>query len=261
MKLAPTPLPEGAAIVQTLPFIATHRLLPDLLDRRSAVEISGEPGTGKTCAVDEYFARVDVDLEKIHLAGRTTGYGFLRRLVRGLGGKPEPGDDAEELMVKLREVTKGRRIYVYVDEADLLNVQSLRQIRFIRDQRDIHIAWVLVGSNFERAYKVCPELRSRIPFRVCFDLPEGEEWLSQLAGYHPFLASADPALLLKIDREHCHGNWRVWSETLITLLDYAERQGMTTLTARLASQVLGVSAARRRTPKGSSAQRPRRVLR
>lgn len=259
MKLAQTPVPDGATVVRTLPFVATHQLLADLLDRRGGLEISGEPGSGKTFAVDAYFASVDVDLVKIHLASRPTGYGFLRKLVLELGGDPARDDDGDDLMAHLRAVTNGRRLYAYVDEADLLNVQSLRQIRYIRDQRDIYLAWVLVGSDFQRAYKVCPELRSRLAWRVCFDPAEGDELLAQLAGYHPFLAGADPALLLRIDREHCRGNWRLWSETLITLLDYAERQELATLTETLASQVLGISAGRPRKPKGSAAYHRRKA--
>jgi len=257
VKLDPTPIPDGAAIVRTLPFTVTHKLISDLLPRRGAVEVSGGPGCGKTKAVDEFFASNDVVFVKIHLVSRLTGYGFLRKLISELGG--DPRGDGDELIAELRRLVDGRCLYVYIDEADLLNVHSLRQIRYLLDQRDIHIAWVLVGSNFERAYKVCPELRSRVSFRVCFDPLAEAELVAHLAQFHPFLASGESDLLLRIDRQHCHGNWRVWSETLITLLDYAERQGITTLTQALAGQVLGVSAARPRKRRGTRPYPARKV--
>ena len=260
MRIEPAPLPMGAANVSTVPFEVCQRLLREVLAHRGCLEVSGLGGTGKTHAVDYFFAHSDRDVVKIHLENRVKGYTFLRRVVALLGGDAK--GDGPALMAELRELCKGRRVYIYVDEADLLNMDSLRQIRYLRDQRDLHIAWVLVGSDFRKAYRLVPELWSRVTRRVSFDPMIGAGLLVTLAAFHPFLADADPALLLRIDAEHCQGNWRVWSVTLNTLLDYAKRMGLTTLTEDLAAAALGVSVDHHRATPGLAAiraQRPRKA--
>ena len=260
MSIERSPLPEGATLVETIPYQLTRRLLREILPRRGALEVTGRGGTGKTFTVDDYFARNPaLDLVKIHLEAKVRGNGFLRRLVEELGGKPDPSWDGQRLMKELRALVGPRRLYVYVDEADLLNRDSLRQIRYLRDQRDLHIAWVLVGTTFANAYRLVPELWSRVTRRVTFDSLAGDALTGALAAYHPFLAAADPAILARIDEEHCQGNWRVWSEVLPDLLDYAARLETDGLTTAVAAAVLGVTVDRNRAkPKRGGPVRPAR---
>jgi DNA transposition AAA+ family ATPase len=267
------PLPDGASVVETVPYRLTQRVLAEIEDRRGCAEITGLGGTGKTFAVDDFFTRhAEIEVTKIHLEDRVKGHGFLRRLIAELMVERDPRlDDADasdlvdpalngrQLMRRLRSVVGARHVYVYVDEADLLNRDSLRQIRYLRDQRDIHIAWVLVGTNFAEAYRLVPELWSRVNRRVCFDPLPSDALTTTLAAYHPFFAAADPHLLAAIDAEHCRGNWRVWSEVFLDLVDYAARMHAAGLTAEVAAAVLGVTVDRHRSrpPRGSAARRPR----
>lgn len=254
MDVERAPLRAGACLVATVPYQLTHRLLGEVMEHRGCLIVQGEGGTGKTFAVDDYFVRHKCDVVKIHLENKANGYGFLRRLVEKLGGTP--WGDGEQLMEELRDAVRGRHVFVYIDEADLLNRDSLRQIRYLRDQRDLHIAFVLVGSNFREAYAKVPELWSRVTRRVPFGPLSTETLAVTLAAFHPLLASADADLLLRIDREHCHGLWRVWATVLDALVDYAERMKIETLTPAVAQAVLGVSIdpARLAKPRGS---RPR----
>ena len=260
MKIERAPLPDGANLVPTVPFTMAQRMLVEIMDERGCLEVTGEGGLGKTFCADSFFAEHDSDVVKIHLEGKVHGYGFLRRLVIGLGGVAGPEDSGQTLMTALRAAVGSRRVYVYVDEANLLNVESLRQIRYLRDQRDIHIAFVLVGTDFRQAYRGVPELWSRVTRRIAFDRLEGATLLAALAAYHPFLATADKDLLLRIDSEHCRGNWRVWSSVLPVLIDRANRIGSPVLTVEVASAVLGVMVDRRRAKvRGSAARRPANV--
>lgn len=245
----PEPLPTGASIVHTPWYDLTHRLLREVMQHRGCLQVQGPGGVGKTRTVDDFFTGGDHDVVKLHLESRPKGYAFLRRLVVALGGS-EHGD-AEALMGQLRAVVGTRRVYVYIDEADLLSRDSLRQIRYLRDQRDLHIAFVLVGSDFREAFKLVPELWSRITRRVTFEPLSADTLVRTLAAYHPFLAGADADLLKAIDEQHCRGIFRVWSVTLAALLDYADRMAATALTEAVAKAVLGVVVDRAR------AKRPR----
>ncbi len=255
-RIERAPLPPGASLVETIPYTLTHRLLREVLEHRGCLELSGPGGTGKTFAVDAYFADRASDAVKIHLESRVHGWGFLRRLVEELGGVP--GGGSEALMDALRDAVGGRHVYVYVDEADLLNRDSLRVLRYLRDQRDLWMAFVLVGTDFAPAYAKVPELWSRVTRRVSFAPLEGTSLVSALAAYHPFLAAADAPLLLAIDAEHCQGNWRVWTTELETLLEYAARLGVAGLTREVAAAALGVTADASRARRGS---RPLRAAR
>ena len=247
------PLPAGASLVETVPYRLTQRLLREVLGHRGCLEVSGPGGCGKTFAVDAHFERAEVDVVKVHLYAAVHGYGFVRRLIAELGG--DPVGDAEGLMAALREAVGTRRVYVYVDEADNLNTDSLRVIRYLRDQRDLWIAFVLVGSSFQKAYRRVPELDTRVTRRVNFAPLAGRALADTLAAYHPFLATAEPDLIRRIDAEHCKGNWRSWSTMLETLLEYAARVGETALTPQLAAAALGVTVDVARAARGTRARR------
>jgi DNA transposition AAA+ family ATPase len=245
MKLKRAPLPPGATLVETPPYLLTHRAIRELARERGALTVSGTPGAGKTFTVDDYFSSNDCDVIKIHIPGTDRGYAFLRRLVRRLGGSDV--GDVDELLEELVKVVGPRKLIIYVDEAHRLNIDSLRQICFIRDDEDLAVSFVLVGSDFRKAYRTVPELWSRVTHRTSFDPLTGQALLLALAAFHPFLRDADPSLLLRIDEQHCRGNWRVWTETL-KKLQSRSRAFKTGLTEQVAAAVLGISIDVQRSP-------------
>jgi DNA transposition AAA+ family ATPase len=245
MKLKRAPLPPGATLVKTPPYLLTQRAIRELGRERGALTVSGSPGTGKTFTVDDYFAAHDSDVIKIHIPGTDRGYAFLRRVVRRLGGVDS--GDVDDLLAELTETVGDRRLLIYVDEAHRLNIDSLRQICFIRDQVDLDVSFILVGSDFRRAYRIVPELWSRVTHRTSFDPLEGDALVAALAAFHPFLRDADPSLLRRIDEQHCRGNWRVWTLTLEKLQSRA-RALKSGLTEQVAAAALGTSVDVQRAP-------------
>ncbi len=249
--VVPAPLPAGAEFVETPATALAHRFLEEAARHAGMLEIAGEGGTGKTQAVDRWFAARRPEVVKIHLENRAKGYEFLRRLVTGLGGRAD--GDGVALMAQLEAVVGDRMVYVFVDEADLLNRDSLRQVRYLRDQAvravdPLRLVFVLVGNNFRPAYALVPELYSRVTHRVSFDPLEGAPLVTALRAYHPLLAGADELLLLQIDREFCHGVWRLWANTLVKLIDYCARLRVSTRTAEAAAAALGASIGSTRPP-------------
>lgn len=258
MNIDRAPLPPGAALVETPPFLLTHRAIRELKRERGALTVSGTPGAGKTFAVDDHFASNEYDVIKIHIPGTDRGYAFLRRVVRTLG-RDDTGD-VDVLLERLVEAVGTRKLFVYIDEAHRLNIDSLRQICFILDLRELCVSFILVGSDFRKAYRTVPELWSRVTHRTSFDPLTGQALLAALAAFHPYLRDADPTLLLRIDDQHCRGNWRVWTETLKKLQDRS-RAYKSGLTEQVAAAVLGISVDVQRAPKrpaGSPARQGQR---
>ena len=245
MKLKRAALPLGATLVATPPYLLTHRAISELLSERGALTVSGTPGAGKTFTVDDYFASHDCDIIKIHIPGTDRGYAFLRRVVRALKGSD--AGDVDALLKELAAKVGTRKLIIYVDEAHRLNIDSLRQICFIRDEEDLAVSFILVGSDFRQVYRTVPELWSRVTHRTSFDPFTGQALLHALAAFHPFLRDADPSLLLRIDNQHCRGNWRVWTDTLKKLQSRA-RAFQTGLTEQVAAAVLGISVDVQRSP-------------
>lgn len=246
----PEALPDGAAQVETIYFALVHRFCDEILDHHGILKIWGKPGRGKTRAVDDYCKTTDAELVvKLHLASKARGNAILRELCEGL--HESTAGDGLALIETATEALWGRRVLIYIDEADQSNRDGLRHLRFIYDARDVKnlalglpprkmlFGIVLVGNDFHLNERLAPELFSRVTRRVEFKPLEGKALLDALRVYHPLFAGADETLLKTIDREQCKGEWRAWRLLLETYVEYAGRIGVTTLVRDVVAQALG----------------------
>lgn len=209
-------LARGAVIVETLSVRQVQRLGREVMDTAGILLVDGEPGMGKTTATIAFARTVNHPVAWMLLASGTSGRSILTALTQW-ADLDSTGTSAvllERLVVHLAE----HRVLIVVDEAHLLNVDALRYIRFLYDQTDSRMALVLIGSDFTKAWKKAPELRSRVTRHVRVGRLEGSDLISRLQAHHPMLASTAEELLREIDASHCHGDWRSWMEVLARCL-------------------------------------------
>ena len=249
-------LPAGAAIVMTEPLELAHALLRRVVESATPdiLQVVGPPGAGKTTAVDQWCEmNTDVEVVRIALGDLAKGYEVLRELLEMLGYRTD--GDGLALRQRAVEALRDRRVLIYIDEADMMNRAALRQFRYLYDyserRRDaagrmvrhwpLRFGLVLVGSDFSTAWRLAPDLRSRVDYNVRFGRIPAAELKSVLRTYHPVFAKTPASLLRAIDAERCAGAWRAWRKILGQIL--ADSPDAILITDNMAARVLGVSGA------------------
>lgn len=211
----PAPVaPPGATAVRTDDYLAVQVLGQDTLHLRGILLVQGPPGTGKTHAALDLWRGCSPSVW-IHLAARTRGNEVLRRLLSALD--EDTSGTAHRLVDRGLTALRGRRILIVVDEAHLLDPVGVQHLRYLVDLAG-GPAIVLVGNDFERLWAAAPEVRSRIKRVVQFRNLAEDDLIGALRERHPVLAATDEAILKRIDRERCAGNWRAWDDVLVAAL-------------------------------------------
>jgi type II secretory pathway predicted ATPase ExeA len=247
MFVSPAPLPDGAQPVATVTFDRVQQFAGEVVEHRGFLEVSGRPGHGKTYAVDTFCASagaLGIDVVKFSLASRAKGYSVVRTILRDLGASDTGDGDALERRIVQVMNAYPRDLLLYGDEADLINRDGLRVLRLLRDSRDennhlLRFGLVLVGSDFRAAYRLAPELESRVTRRVKFGPIEDKRLVATIRNFHPLYQDVSADLIRRIDGEHCHGEWRQWRTVTDTCLTYMRDSGETQFTMERLSAALG----------------------
>lgn len=232
----PEPLPVGADPVATEPFEAVRQFGSHILALAGIMLVVGEPGTGKTYAVDSFASSLSIPVIKLHLVQRTRGNEILRKLLEALD---LPTTATSTVLLEMaRDALLGRELLLYIDEAHLLNREALQQVRWLFDQRGMRFGLILTGSDFKDAFASAPELKSRIARAVRFEKLSGRALVTAVQKHHPIFAATEPALLKELDRRYCAGLWRNWKHLLIAAAGYGAN-AETGITREIAEGSLG----------------------
>src|SRR6266581_9692500 len=109
------------------------------------------------------------------------------------------------------ELARRPRVVV-IDEAQRLNRECIECLRHLHDHPATTFALLLVrGDGCWEVLSREPMLRSRIYRRVTFRPLESREVLDVLPRYHRLYQHVDGELLLFIDDNFAHGNFRNWA--------------------------------------------------
>lgn len=207
--------PDGTSVVELPAFKLTQAIAPQAADQGAVAGFFGEPGTGKTYALDHYVRHSPLDHAWITASPSPTRREIFEELIYELEGVEATGSarqlrrDCEELLATTRRV-------VVVDEAQYLSVLWLKQLRGLHDSGRGRWALFLVGGiGTANTISKHDALSTRLGYRIDFNPLEGPELLAALNAYHPVFANTPDEILDAIDgRDGFGGNFRAWTTFL-----------------------------------------------
>jgi Rad3-related DNA helicase len=176
--------------------------------------VHGTAGLGKTFAVEEAVVDwPDIQPYWLSFPSRPTMRLVAVTLLSLLtGGPSEERDRFRATAVLLAELARRQNILVVVDEAQRLNQECIEYLRHLHDHPTTRFTLLLVGGN--GCWEVLsrePMLRSRIFRRVTFRPLQSREVVEVLPRYHRLYRDVTEELLLFIDDNFAHGNFRNWA--------------------------------------------------
>lgn len=201
----------GASHIPTTAFQLAQSNAQAALNLGKVASFTGDPGTGKTHAVEYFIAHNAVDHAWITASPTPQRKEIFEELLIELTGGYENAT-ASVLRRQLQALLADRHPFaIVVDEAQYLSTMWLQQLRNLHDRRDARWALLLVGgSGARRNLKRSPELWSRNTIRTTFEPLAGSALYTALAAYHPVLAHTDREILKTINDRDCRGNLRDW---------------------------------------------------
>ncbi|WP_052666750.1 ATP-binding protein [Nitriliruptor alkaliphilus] len=221
-----------------------HLCCRDTVRGRTIGLITGDPGLGKTHAVDRYFTEHRIPHVRVEPSalGRSPK-SVLYRLLSVLRPEIKPRGTAIELVDELKEILAEEPRTLIIDEAQRLDVTGLNLIRELHDAPQTDFPLLLVGgAGVTRTLATDPALLSRVERTSRFKPMKGSKLVAALHELHPLLAATDQSVLEDLDRRVCRGHWRDWLKVTRFVLDRAEAAGypdkITPKLARAASSAL-----------------------
>jgi DNA transposition AAA+ family ATPase len=230
---------DGAQTVPTEAFKLTRRAISDLFETRAMGVVHGEAGLGKTFAVEEALNRWP-DVESLWAAFpsrptmRLVAVTLLELLTRVPCGERNRFY-ATALLVE--ELAQRPRMLV-IDEAQRLNRECIEYLRHLHDQPTTHFALLLVGGD--GTWEVLsrePMLRSRVYRRVTFQPLPAPHMIQAIRSYHLIYQDTTDELLLFIDDNFGHGNFRNWASFTRSAQDICRHAGRLQIDERVARNV------------------------
>jgi DNA transposition AAA+ family ATPase len=229
---------KGAQTVATEAFKLTRKAVADVYEAAAMGVIHGEAGLGKTFAVEEALGSwPDVESCWATFPSQPTMRQVTRTLLELLTRVPSARDRFYATGLLLDELACRPRVLV-IDEAQRLNRECIECLRHLHDHPATTFALLLVGGD--GCWEVLsrePMLRSRIYRRVTFRPLTSREVLDVLPGYHRLYQQADRELLLFIDDNFAHGNFRNWASFTRSALDLLGRRRPRVLDEAIARNV------------------------
>lgn len=217
---------EPASTVRTRTFKTAQVVLRDVVNRNGITAVYGKPGNGKTFAVDHFLNHDPVMSDRawhwLDMPPTPAIKEVTQRLLAGIGVPFDRRDTQYQLTDDLIPALEGR--VVVLDEAQNLTGPGLQQVRYLHDRGNGSWSLVLVGSTVDKTLSGAAELSSRVSGWVRFEHMDQRVLLGALRGWHPVMTQLDPSLLLEIDEDYAHGNWRQWAQFLAALLSVLDRQ-------------------------------------
>jgi hypothetical protein len=207
--------PDGTAHVELPAFKKTQVLAPQAAEAGAVAGFFGQPGTGKTYALDHYVRHSPLPHVWITAAPQPTKKEIFEELIFQLEGVEAKGS-ARQLRRDCQQLLATERRVIVVDEAQYLSTLWLQQLRTLHDDGRGRWALFLVGGvgtgdTIDRH----PELGSRLSYKVEFEPLSDDQLLAALNAYHPVFANTPDDILLRIDdRPGFGGNFRGWTTFL-----------------------------------------------
>ncbi len=204
---------KGAQTVATGAFKLTRRAIADVYQAAAMGVIHGEAGLGKTFAVEQALGGWP-DIESCWAAfpSQPTMRQVTTTLLELITRVPSAERNRFYATALLIDELARRPRVVVIDEAQRLNRECIECLRHLHDHPATTFALLLVGGD--GCWEVLsrePMLRSRIYRRVTFRPLESREVLDVLPRYHRLYQHVDGELLLFIDDNFAHGNFRNWA--------------------------------------------------
>ena len=207
--------PAGTGHVDLPAFKLTQAIAPQAAAQGAVAGFFGEPGTGKTYALDHYVRSSPLEHAWITAAPSPTKKEIFEELIFQLEGVDAVGS-ARQLRRDCLELLAQRRRVIVVDEAQYLSVLWLQQLRTLHDDGRGGWALFLIGGiGTGHTIDKHPELGSRLGYRVDFEPLTDDELLAALNAYHPVFTNTPDESLLHINtRNGFGGNFRTWTTFL-----------------------------------------------
>lgn len=224
-------LDQDAAIIPPFQQTRTARRIHACLtyaQRGNIAAIVGDPGTGKTAALDQYHA-TGSNVWKVTMSPSTASLNAcLLALMRGLGAR-RLGGASEAISIMIREKVVGRQGLFLIDEAQHLSERALEEIRAIHDDTGVGVA--LVGNRevltrIEGAGRTAAfaQLYSRVSIRHVFGQPEAED-VELLLNAWAVASASERAMLRKVALKPGGGGLRSLTKTLELATLLAQQAG------------------------------------
>jgi DNA transposition AAA+ family ATPase len=201
----------GAATVKTLHYNFTKRLVPDVVEAAAIGAVYGQAGNGKTFAVESALESVVIPKVYITSLRRPTMKYVALSVLQEITKVRHEGE-LMRLTDDLFAVLAEERRLIVVDEAQNLSTECFEYLRHLHDDAKTDFALLFVGGN--RCWEVIsrhPMLRSRVWHKVEFKPLQPHEVRKVIPRYHSIYRNCDVELLLEIDEELAHGNFRNWA--------------------------------------------------
>jgi type II secretory pathway predicted ATPase ExeA len=233
---------KGAKTVATQQLLLTRQAITDLVELSAMGVVHGLAGTGKSFAVDAVLERERAirpclatfeNYPTIRLVAST-----LVTAVLGADHQVRTRFQATPALVEA--LSNGPRLLV-IDEAQQLNSNCIEYLRYLHDHQRTNFALLLVGGD--GCWEVLsrePMLRSRIYRRVTFRPLSSQQVLDLLPSYHRIYQKVDGELLLFIDDNFAHGNFRNWASFTRSALDLLRHRRHRVLDEAVARNVFGL---------------------
>ena len=183
----------------------------------SMVAIYGPSGVGKSfatgrgaelCATDP---EAPAEIVWVELTVATQGKALLRDLYPQLVGvDPPERSSARQLQEQLARALADTHRVVVLDEAHLVRPPALRILRGLHDNPHTDFALVLVGLDSLMS-GLPPEMETRIQTRMPMSRLADDEIVDVLHSYHDVFHTADPDLLVMLNRTRARGEFRWWA--------------------------------------------------
>jgi len=195
-------LDAAAQTVRTSAFRKTQALAKAAADLGEIASFTGDPGLGKTFAVDYFVNNQPREWLWLDMPPRPQPKELLVRLMRELVGNVDSKLPAYDLADDLIDVLKATPRIIVIDEAQNLDRKGLNQLRWLHDQRADWALFFVGGVGCNERLSASPELASRVGRKVRFTPLEGDELVAVLGEYHPLYANAERALLERINKTY-----------------------------------------------------------
>lgn len=231
---------DGAQTIPTDHLRLTGRAVRDACAAHAMAVIHGEAGLGKTYAVDDAVATVQVPVVWTSFPSRPTPKMVATTLLEALTGRATRLDRTRATS-RLVELLADRDRLLVIDESQLLTGDCLELLRYLHDQPTTRFGLVLVGGNGTwQVLSKEPMLASRIFRRVRFAPMRREEVLEQLPRYHALYTGCPPQLIAMVDDVFAHGNLRHWAAFTLSARQLAAEVGRPALDEQLARNVFAL---------------------
>lgn len=226
-----------AQAVPTVSFALVGQAVRDLSQKRAMGVVHGNAGLGKTFAVQsalEDQAATGVEPFWFDFPEDTTPRWLTCDLLRLLTGLEHTGEH-RLLRQRLLTVLAERPRLLVVDEAQRLKRRCVEHLRYLHDRLETDFALLLVGGD--GCWEVIsrhPMLRSRVWRRVSFSAMSPTTVLEAIPRFHPIYAGAKRELILFVDENLAHGNFRHWAGFTATAVALCQEHKLETVTEDVA---------------------------